>query len=201
MQMGVTVRLSDGTWVYMPLVETNDPERFGFIEGSAFDLTLGRVYRAAYDENVPFIGRHKRVIPDVVQKKVCWRQGEPGDPVDAVYASVPGEWYWTLERGEGYLLESAETVNVPANLCCKVKARSSIFRSFATMTCSDAHPNYQGKLVVLVVPHHPNGLVIEMGARFAYVRFEEFDGAETDCYAGIWSGSKITTGGKEERAY
>lgn len=186
---GVRVQRSDGTYTTKALIDPVPADRLEFIEGSAYDLTLAAVHfhqREHY--HCAEIGTDYRLIP----------------PTEPAFLSKEdprnlGREGWWLILGGCCLLESAETVNIPINLNGVIKPRTSLFRSFATVTCSDAHPNYQGKIVILVQAAH--SIWLEKSCRFASIKFEQFDSEETDAYRGIWSGDKITTEGQIERGH
>jgi deoxycytidine triphosphate deaminase len=184
---GVNVRLPDGSHAVKPLITPVPDERLRFIEGSAYDLTLEAVHVRQRDYyTAAEIGIEHRVIPPTEPHFIS-----DEDP------QREGKWGWWIISGTSALLQSVETVNVPDYLNGVIKPRTSLFRSLATVTCADAHPNYQGKIVVLLTA--PHSLWLEKGCRFASIKFEEFDSDETDAYEGIWTGSKVTTDGKSER--
>jgi len=161
-------------------------ERQEFIEGSAYDLTLNRVYEPGLCVGfVPSIGIEER----------------RGAVVIELFPDAHDNWFF--ETGKSYLLESLETITVPTDSFCPIKPRTSIFRAFNQPLFSDAHPGYHGKIHGLLTVHHPQGLVLRKGSRFAYLRVAKFDGGKTDAYRGIYGdgGCGATTGGEKERGY
>jgi deoxycytidine triphosphate deaminase len=113
---------------------------------------------------------------------------------------------WSLLHGKPYLLESEETLNLPVSplVTCEIIPRSTMFRAMVQITCGRVHPNYQGKIIVLAVPMHAQGLNIEKGARFITAFFQKWPpGANVNIYNGVWGteGHAVTTNGKAERPY
>jgi len=185
-QDGVEVYSKDGEKTVKPLIEPVSPDRFNFIEGSGYDLTLAKVYAPATDYGPPFIGVEERMIP-------------PGLPVRL--SVKDGKEVFVLSPGGAFLLESVETVNLPIWLDGPIKPRTTLFRSFGSVTFANAQPNYQGKLVGLLIVHHPLGMLLEKGCRFAQIKFAAFDSLNTDPYEGIWGGDRVTTDGRKDRAF
>jgi deoxycytidine triphosphate deaminase len=182
----------DGQIDVVPTITETTEERWDFIEGSAFNLTLGevKVIDPQSDELEAFIGVEKRYTPVVMDI--------PSHPISARGEALLG---WRLQPYGWFLLVSQETINVATDMFMPVKPRFSFASSFAAMTCSDAHPNYQGKITTLLQTG-PIPLILERGAEFCFVRMAMLDSQHSDAYRGIWGveGHSSTTGGAAVRA-
>ena len=173
----VDMRAPDGSVLRVPLVQPFSSTRLSFIEGSAYDLSLEAVYESP-DEGYTLIGENERRIPN-------------GVPINyQKFRSMA----WLMPPGAAWLFQSFETLNVPAWLNAPMKSRSSLFRSFCSVTISDAQPGYRGKIVCLVVNHNKRAIEFQQGARFAYVKFQRFGPGLTDAYRGVWGTDKLETG-------
>jgi deoxycytidine triphosphate deaminase len=163
-------------------------KRMQRVEGGAFELTVDRVLRPA----MPGDAICKLSIQDRVVK-----------------ATHPIEWSdennVALFPGDYYLLQSAETLNMPPWLYARVEPRTTLFRMGSSMDCASAHPGYSGVITVGLYVHScSSGILLGRGARFCNLHFLEFDSRrpqDTHPYGGIWSGNKTDTGGKCERAF
>lgn len=197
---------------YEQLREQQDALKTGRIEGSCYDLTLESIHQCERHK-VPFLGRERRIIPTVENMPFVTKLATPET--------------WLLESSTFYLLQSAETINMPPWLMGIAHMRTTEFRSGADVACSFVKPGYRGRITVGMT--FPQGLIeIQKGFRFASIAFSHFESdwiagellqelknktnhdepmtleeisAETDPYTGIWSGTKITTDGLEERGY
>lgn len=209
--------LGEGKWAddhcqqYEPLRQEQEDLKTGRIEGSCYDLTLESIHIRRNRHEIPFLGKNKRTIPAT-------------ESLPILGGDVPPET-WMLSSGVFYLLQSAETINMPPWLMGIVHMRTSEFRSGTDVACSFVKPGYRGRITVGMT--FPQGLIeIQKGFKFASIAFAMFQGdwivaellkelkndmdycepmmlaaisEETDPYAGIWSGCKLTTDGKEER--
>lgn len=179
---GSEVILKDGSKVSKTLIDPVSEERFSFIEGSKYDLTLGSVERMSYD-SIACIGE-QRMVPSAITE-------------------FPVEGWWMLRPRIIYLLQTLETLNLPINLLGIVRPRTTLFRCGIAIQCSDIDPNYQGRITVMAEVRNVAPVKIQVGSRFLHVKFAEFDTFETDFYRGIWglSGYNNTTNGEVVRGY
>lgn len=190
-QVNVITKAGDN--VRKPLFEQIKEGRFDFIEGSAFNLSLGEV--RIPDPSIPpekmvaFIGKMKRSTPPTIPLKARVLEYEG--------FSFEG---WRLEPYSHVHLVSREVCNVPLYCFEPVKSRFTFAGAFTNMVCSDAHPNYQGKITAKLTVG-PIPLLLELGADFCFVRLGMFDSNETDAYRGIYGveGCCGNTNGKMER--
>jgi deoxycytidine triphosphate deaminase len=192
-KLQVKVITKAGEISYKPLFSPTAEDRFDFIEGSAFNLSLGEI--RIPDPNIPiekmvaFIGKKKRSTPPTIPLKVRELEYEG--------FSFQG---WKLSPHSHVHLVSNEVCNVPLYCFEPVKSRFTFAGAFANMVCSDAHPNYQGKITAKLTVG-PLPLLLELGADFCFVRLGQFDSDETDAYRGIYGveGCCGNTGGKMKR--
>ena len=164
------------------LITPYDPDRAQKIEGSKYDLTVGKIFRERIFSRVPTIGARHREIPSAVPVKGQGRDLLP--------------WYG-LWPGVSYLVQSQETVNMPPGMMGLVVSRTSIFRSHARVVGAVIDPGYMGLVTVALNVKKWNGMWLQQGARFCSIVFAHFDDLETDDYIGIWGGDKLTTDGVE----
>jgi len=169
-------------------------DRLDHIEGHSFDCRLRRVF-VVEGRQIPEIG-------------VEYRNTPPTLPVTPEIGLLGGRLRWHL-RPAFYLYQTVETFDMPNFLTGVLDARTTIFRSACKLSVAVLHPGYKGVLTIGCDVEHPQGLIIEQGARFMTVRFmpimdqdrhlQSLDDA--DGYRGIWSGDKVSTEGKEERGH
>ncbi len=211
---GVMCRLkSSGRLVRKPLIEPMTKKRLNEpFEGSVVDLSVQTIYvpkLAARDpeeaRKIMASGDVSKIIALCCPSLLGPTMRQLSDVQPLPWLSLEGEIGCFLPPGV-YLLESRETVNLPDTLAGPLKSRSSIFRSFASLHVSEALVGYQGKIVGLLVVHHPIGFTLLRYARFAYIAFETFDTDnpnDTDAYCGIYGteGFKVTTEGQTVRPY
>lgn len=189
----VLVRTKAGEWVSKPLFEGAEPDRYNFIEGSAFNLSLGSILAPDPDfllnEGAAFIGVSKRSTPPTVELEPTWQEHNG-------YKFFG----WTLEPFTEVLLVSNEVCNTPIDCFEPVKSRFTFAGAFSSMIRSDAHPNYQGRITTKLTVG-PVPLKLEKGCHFCFVRLAKFDSELTDAYEGIYGveGCGSTTNGKMER--
>lgn len=182
----------DGSIDVVPTISDTDDERWNFIEGSAFNLTLGevKVIDPMAELSEAFIGTGFRYTSEIMDI--------PSHPIDVKGQTLLG---WKLQAYGWFLLVSNEVVNIPLDMFMPVKPRFSFASSFASMTCSDGQPNYQGKITTLLQTG-PIPLKLETGCEFAFVRMAMLDSQHSDAYKGVWGveGFGSTTGGESTRA-
>ena len=189
----IVVISKSGAIVHKPLFESTEEDRFNFIEGSAFNLSLGEVRIPDPDippeKRVAFIGKTKRSTPPTIPLKIRELEHE-----GFLFQG------WKLSAHSHVHLVSREVCNVPLDCFEPVKSRFTFAGAFTNMVCSDAHPNYQGKITAKLTIG-PIPLLLEYGADFCFVRLGMFDSTETDAYRGIYGveGCCGNTNGKLKR--
>lgn len=179
------------------------------LEGSKVDLTLDSVSTLKLSGMTPFLGLDLRITPPTQIMPPVLLPCNPN--LGKVGAG------WVLFSGF-YLLQTAETLNMPFWLIGNIKERTTLFRNGTICRVTDADPGFVGKITCALYVPPSSQLTIEKGARFLSIRFEPIvtlwlsngkpcmmnistDPIETDPYNGIWSGNKKSTEGKAERSY
>jgi deoxycytidine triphosphate deaminase len=168
------------------------------IEGSVWDLTVDKILYFT-KQNSSTITRTKRRLPEYYDEV------------------LDTNGFWNLNPGY-YLTQSLETVNMPLDMSGLVIPRSSVFRGGALPIGTRIAPGYSGKIVTgLNVLQQTGTFTIERGARLMSVAFDlidlpviKFDNPlqlaqemahHVGMYKGIWTGGRVSTEGKEERAF
>lgn len=134
--------------------------------GAGIDLRLGKIYKILGDA---YLGVMKRRTPKV----------------EAIDCSE-----YILSPGEYVLVETIESVNMPANIAARVLNRSTIFRCGATLINALVDPGYNGKLTFGLKNLSEHEFKIEIGAAIAQIVFEFVEG-ETTPYDGKYQGGKV----------
>lgn len=148
-------------------------------EGAGFDLRLGEVYTISGEA---FLGETERQTPEV--------------HIVASY-KVGGKQSITFNPGDFYLVKTIESFNMPSYLTAHFKPRTTTFRSGLFLRTGSVSPGYRGQVTFAMVNQGPVAVVIEMGARFCHVQFEEISGGGSP-YRGQWQKGRVTTGKKRE---
>lgn len=174
-------------------------ERFGFIEGSSFDLTVNKVYKID-TKYPPFIGIKKRITPNMIEippyslfDEICHLYSEDEFSVEDMKQMGEG---WYLPQGY-YVLSTEEQTNLPPYILGILKPRRTYLVSGCPVFCTDVAPGYQGILAMGIGIFNPAGLILEKGSKAVAYRFGIFDTEDTDAYKGIWGGDKVQTNGVE----
>jgi deoxycytidine triphosphate deaminase len=149
-------------------------------EGAGFDLRLGKVYAI---EGRAFLGEIHRETPEITLVSSY---------VEGKTTSI------VFKPGDFYLVQTIESVNMPANLTANFKPRTTTFRCGLFLRTGNVAPGYRGALTFGMKNEGPIEVTIEMGARFVHVQFEEVKGGGS-LYRGQWQGGRVTTGGKEKQ--
>jgi deoxycytidine triphosphate deaminase len=176
------------------IIENTTEDQWNFIEGSAFNLKLAEVrlpdMSIKGEDAGSFIGVKERSTPPTIS-------------VPPYPFSWKGSEYigWVLEPGSWALLVSEEITNAPLYGFMPVKGRFTFASAFSAMTCSDAQPNYQGRITT-VLKVGPLPLRLEQGCDFCFVRLAYLTDDQSDAYQGVWGveGFGSTTQGKNTRA-
>jgi len=149
-------------------------------EGAGFDLRLDEVYKISGEA---FLGETHRKTADIelVEKYVKKEKR-------AV----------TIHPGDFYLVKTMESFNMPSNLTANFKPRTTTFRSGLFLRTGNVSPGYKGPVTFALKNEGPITVVIEMGARFVHVQFEEVKGGGS-LYRGQWQGGRVTAKIKEKQ--
>ncbi|TSC89323.1 MAG: deoxycytidine deaminase [Microgenomates group bacterium Gr01-1014_5] len=159
-------------------------------EGAGFDLRIGEVLELKPGR--AFLGVTERETPDVKTLAKFRSRAKKQD----TFKLMPGQFV---------LITTIEEVKTPIDLAPHLFARSTLFRSGATLLCTQIAPGYKGKLTMGLynfreVPPHANPadyvIEIEMGARVAHVQFERVEG-EGAQYRGQWQGGRVAATQRE----
>ena len=162
------------------LVENLSERELTNPEGAGFDLRLGEVYKI---KGEAFIGEEERKTPEV-ELVQSYKKGE--------------RRIITVKPNDFYLTKTIESFNMPDNLIANFKPRTSTFRSGLFLRTGNVAPGYQGEVTFGIKNEGPVDVMIEMGARFVHVQFEEIRG-KGNKYRGQWRGGRVTTKRKERQ--
>lgn len=172
---GVDLLLKNGDQARKPLIDNTDDEQWEFIEGSAFNLRLAEV-------RIPLPGEYEGALIGV--KERVTPPTKVVDPYDFLYRNKKYHG-WVLDPGTWALLVSKEITNAPMNGFMPVKGRFTFASSFASIISTDAQPNYQGRITVLIHVG-PLPLHLEKGCDFCFVRLAFLTRGASDVYKGVW---------------
>jgi deoxycytidine triphosphate deaminase len=191
-RLGVDHRTTDGSYIHVPLIDPMSEERFNFIEGSHYDLTLKAVHR--WEEQFSYIAE----IGINERRTYQTQEIQPDKEYDPRKLNRMG---WMLHPHTAYLLEAYEMIAMPQNLNGELITRTSAFRNFCAIICSDVAPNYYGPITVLALPFQ--FIWFQQGAHFISMKLEQFDTEITDGYEGIYGkeGFSVSTEGRIVRGH
>lgn len=162
------------------LVENLSERELKNPEGAGFDLRLGELYEIS---GQGFLGIEERETPKT--KLLAKYNSEKKQS----FAFVPGKYY---------LMKTIEKVNLPENILCLLRQRSTLHRSGIMIFTANVSPGYHGALTFGIVNLGPCEIKIELGARVVYAMFHEVKG-ETNLYRGQWQGGRVSTNQKEKQ--
>ncbi|VVB52383.1 Deoxyuridine 5'-triphosphate nucleotidohydrolase [uncultured archaeon] len=134
--------------------------------GSGYDLRAGRFYRL---KSSSFLGVSSRKTPQVEEIF--------GDKL-------------VLAPDEYVLVESVESVKMPAGVAARILPRSSLFRCGCMLYTALVDPGFTGTLTMGLKNECAHEFTLERGARVAQIVFEKVEGTTT-LYAGKYQGGKI----------
>lgn len=162
------------------LVENLSERELTNPEGAGFDLRVGKIFRISGEA---LLGIDERQTP------------EPG--LVAEYREGESRKY-VIQPGEFLLMQTIESVNLPADLTAHNFARSTLFRCGIQLLATQVAPGYKGPLTfglknVGLVP-----VTIEMGARVAHIQFFEVSGGGST-YRGQWQGGRVAAAVAEKQ--
>jgi deoxycytidine triphosphate deaminase len=184
---------------WVPLIEKSD-DSFDFIEGSAVDLSVDKVWRSvnAGRFTAPIIGKKVRrsselreLDPMVFEPEFLRTWGLS----DEEMSSLIGETGWYLGQGY-YVAQSQEWVNCPNDIRGDVDIRRTYAVSGCLLGVTKIAPGYSGTITCSLHVTEPFGILIEKGAGFVTVTFSEMDSQDSDPHKqDVWDGANAGTDG------
>ena len=162
------------------LVENLSERELKNPEGAGFDFRIGEIYEIS---GKGFLGIEERETP---KTKLL-----------AKYNSKKKQSF-VFEPGRYYLMKTIEKVNLPKNILCLLRQRSTLHRSGIMIFTANVSPGYQGELTFGIINLSKCQMEIELGARVVYAMFHEVKG-ETNLYRGQWQGGRVSTTKKEKQ--
>lgn len=186
-----------------PLITPFDPAQLEFLEGSAYDLRVDKVFEfpildgAHWKTQVPFVGKDYRRTPAVSELS-------PSDHLIMVDKKPIEFSGWHLEGVRSYLVQTVETVSIPRYLFAMCDSRTTVFRSAAWLFATPVRPGYTGVLTFGLHVSSLDGIYIERGSRIASMMVGRLGVGNTGTYKGKWgdaSGNMPGTDGKGREAY
>lgn len=149
-------------------------------EGAGFDLRLGEVYEITGGK--AFLGVTHRETPEM-----------------KILASIKNnDASFTFEPGKYYLVTTIEEVNLPQDITCNMKPRTTTFRSGLFIRTGNVAPGYSGKLTFALKNEGPVAVTVELGARIIHAQFYRVEGGG-NMYRGQWQGGRVTTKKREKQ--
>ena len=95
-------------------------------------------------------------------------------------------------------MKTIEKVNLPENILCLLRQRSTLHRSGIMIFTANVSPGYQGALTFGIMNLGQCQMEVELGARVVYAMFHEIRG-KTNLYRGQWQGGRVSTKKKEKQ--
>lgn len=178
-------------------------ERSSLIESCVYDLSLASISRVRPIQRYTFgysklrgvfIGVNEREIPEV--EILPWIvEGDGTNTHEVIHC----------DTGYSYILQSEESIKLPAGIMCLVLPKTSIFRGGGIEQGTTVPFGFEGQLVVgFSIPSKACYFTFERGCRFATLLFMKVDSSlpvDLGVYNGIWGGDKLTTNGRKERSF
>jgi dUTP pyrophosphatase len=152
-------------------------------EGTGIDLRLGAVHKiveggAFIEADGPAgLGKRKGVKTEEVY---ALKEGDVQDEL-------------VIAPGEYYLVQTAETINVPLDLMPMVYPRSSLFRAGLLFLATKTDPGYKGPLTFGLTNLSAFPVKLQLGARICNIVFNTIEG-ESIGYRGQHQGGRISHG-------
>lgn len=162
-------------------------------EGAGFDLRLGEVYEISGGK--AFLGVTERETPEIKLLASIGRGAAPTRPSEGRSRPTPT---FTFEPGKYYLVATIEEVNLPQDITCNMKPRTTTFRSGLFLRTGNVAPGYSGKLTFALKNEGPLPVTVELGARIVHAQFIRVDGGGS-MYRGQWQGGRVTTKKREKQ--
>ena len=150
-------------------------------EGAGFDFRLGEVHQIKGGK--AFLGITERETPEM-EMLATWE-----DDDNRSFTFAPGKFY---------LVSTIEEVNLPQNITCNMKPRTTTFRSGLFLRTGNVAPGYKGKLTFALKNEGPVPVTIELGARIVHAQFYWVDGGG-NMYRGQWQDGRVTTKKREKQ--
>lgn len=184
---------------WVPLIENSD-DPFDFIEGSAVDLSVEKVWRSvnAGRFTAPIIGKKIRRSSEIRELEPMTFGAEflrTWGLTDEEMGPLLGQLGWYL--GQGYhVAQSKEWVNCPNDIRGDVDIRRTYAVSGCLLGVTKIAPGYKGTITCSLHVTEPFGILLEKGAGFVTVTFSEMDGSDTHPHAQrVWNGDNAGTEG------
>ncbi|PSQ46089.1 deoxyuridine 5'-triphosphate nucleotidohydrolase [Halobacteriales archaeon SW_6_65_15] len=155
-----------GPFVAEHVTETDDEQ----VQPNGVDLTL----EAVYEQREP--GRIGRDGKEIGERQALETE-QVADDAPETYYLTPG----------GYVVQYAETVEIPENHVGYIYPRSSLLRNSCMLNTAVWDAGYEGKGEGLLEVHHD--IELERGARIAQLVLAEADHEGT--YAGSYQGENV----------
>lgn len=148
-------------------------------EGAGFDFRLAEVFIISGGR--AFLGVTERETPEMELLATIEDKGQKD---------------FTFEPGKYYLVSTIEKVNLPQDITCNMKPRTTTFRSGLFLRTGNVAPGYKGKLTFALKNEGPLPVTVELGARIVHAQFFWVDGGG-NMYRGQWQGGRVTTKKRE----
>jgi len=184
---------------WVPLIEKSD-DPFDFIEGSAVDLAVDKIWRTvnAGRFTAPIIGKvlrrssELRELEPMTFKEEFLRTWGLNDKEMLPLLDQDG-WY----LGQGYYVaQSQEWINCPNDIRGDVDIRRTYAVSGCLLGVTKIAPGYGGTITCSLHVTEPFGILLEKGAGFVTVTFSEMDSQDSDPHKqNVWSGTNAGTDG------
>jgi deoxycytidine triphosphate deaminase len=161
------------------LVKNLSSRELNFPEGPGFDLRVGEI---SLISGQGFLGKEERHTASI-KKTISTKQKDKE---------------FTLFPGDFCLVSTIEEVKMGKNIFASVYPRSTLFRSGVTLLSGKVSPEYFGKLTFGLANLGPVKFTIELGARIAFIVFQEVKG-KSNPSRGQWRGGRIVATKKEKQ--
>jgi deoxycytidine triphosphate deaminase len=151
-------------------------------EGCGMDFRLKAVYR--------LIGGDAFIAADG-PAGLGLRRGVKTELIMSLDQDIAEPAYLTIEPAGYYLVETVESVNMPADLMAQVYPRGSLYRAGLLLLASKVDPGYQGPFILGLANIGPCTVKLQLGARICHVVFMQVTGT-TAPYRGQHQGGRVT---------
>lgn len=153
-----------------PIIEPFEPENLG---PASYDIRIGDTYL------IPKTDTPVTLCEDEIE-----------------YETAKDCYSFFLKPGEFVLATTMETVNLPNDVCCEVKSRSSVRRAGLSI-CADAgfcDPGFSGKITLELKNDSKYPIEIKTGTRVGQLIFFKVDYRCHQSYSGKYQNQTTTTG-------
>jgi deoxycytidine triphosphate deaminase len=157
--------------------EDEMPERYKFIEGCAFNVSLADIYLVDQSKTPVFTKTYREIAPPIHVgfDESGLRYCAPGQ-----YQLITNEYFTMGDRG--------------GQFC----PRSSYFTAGITIFGTIIAPGFSGILRVRMEVPVGGSIIFGRGADIGQVIFWRYDTPEIDYYNGVWRGYKVGLNGREK---